>query len=187
MQECQGTSAQCFNRCGWEIHYSDNRRAAVAWHGEFSRDVIAKRGGHRFASVEFAGLVCTSVYLPCAQTDTDHVAEYLDVLVKVSMCMHECQQTSYQFVGTDAQVELEGNTVGFTGGGLEVERGTEEQMKTKWYHEEKRAMLMHFMIEWKLAAANTFGQRQITHVPHNKAMRESVGLHACSDALMCSG
>ena len=93
LQECQHTNAKRFNDCGWEIHYSTDRRAAVAWYGGFSRDVIAKREGYRYASVEFAGLVCTSVYLPCAQTDTDHVAEYLEVLVKVSMSMHMCQQT----------------------------------------------------------------------------------------------
>ena len=98
-----------------------------------------------------------------------------------------CQHTSYQFVGTDAQVELEENHVGYTGGGLEVERGSEEQMKTKWYHEEKRSMLMNFMIEWKLAAANTFGSRQVAHIPYNKDEGESVGLHACSDAFVCSG
>eukprot|EP00959_Pyramimonas_sp_CCMP1952_P340391 7129680-Pyramimonas_sp.AAC.1 len=54
--------------------------------------------------------------------------------------------------------------LGMTGGGLMQVDGRREEEAN--YHAERRDMLMRFMSTWEICAANTYGARRITHIPH---------------------
>eukprot|EP00959_Pyramimonas_sp_CCMP1952_P116331 2431896-Pyramimonas_sp.AAC.2 len=87
LQECQHMSSDAFEAYGWQVRFSACRRTAVTFRGPWAATISDGRCGERFATVQFASVVVSSVYLPTVQRGDGGLDEYCAVLAKLCACM----------------------------------------------------------------------------------------------------
>eukprot|EP00959_Pyramimonas_sp_CCMP1952_P094481 1976578-Pyramimonas_sp.AAC.1 len=87
LHEFQHMPSEAFEACGWQVRFSTCRRAAMAFRGPWAATISDSRCGERFATIQYAIVVVSSLDLPTVQRGDDRLDEYCDVLAKLCACV----------------------------------------------------------------------------------------------------